>query len=220
MKNDAAGTGIGTRTSAGAGAGSGKVHRMPVDEDLEFALDEGVRKYDPAGFIIPGQDTQGHSERVYCRVQPSVMRQLEMVLKGKKFPFRTVGDIYRWCIWRGLRTLDKMEPAGNTYLARAEAVTLILRQEMYMQEYMHMFGQLEKTTAAHISMGAIGEARRTVAQVKAEFIKIEEPYWRKKCLDELTSRFGHLMKGNQAVGLTGGGGGGESEGEGEVEDAE
>lgn len=187
------------------GLGDGQnVAQFPKDEDVQFALDDGVVKYDPAGFIIPGQDAQGHSERVYCRVQPSVMRQLELVLGSKKFPFRTVGDIYRWSIWRALKTLDKMEPTKNTFMSRAEAVTLILRQEQYMQEYMQMYAMMEKTVAAHISMGAVGEARRTIALVKAEFMKVEEPYWRKKLLEELGQRFGHLMQGKQAAGLTGG----------------
>lgn len=161
-------------------------------------------KYDPAEFIIPGQDGQGHSERVYCRVQPSLAMHIGKVKADKKFPFRTEGDIMRWSIWVGMKLLDIMEPTPNNFMVRAEAVNGILREETYNQEYMATLDSLQRVVQAYMQVGAVGEARRTVAKVKSQWEKLEEPYWKKRCLRDIQDRFGHLLKTEAPAGLMGG----------------
>lgn len=160
-----------------------------------------IAKYNPADFVIAAQDHQGHSERLWCRVQPMHDRQVDIVVRSKKFPFRTKGDIIRWCIVRGLKVLEVMEPDVRGFMQQADAINEILRDEMYMQEFMGLFEQLHKTVMTHISMNAQGEAIRLVAQVKAKIDLIEgEPHWKRKCQDILAERFGHLLN-QKPVGL-------------------
>lgn len=158
-------------------------------------------KYDPADFLIPGQDHQGHSERLWCRVQPLHDRQCDVILRSKNWPFRTKGDVMRWCLVRGLKLLEAMEPNVRGFMQQAEAVADMLRDEIYMQEYMGMFETLQKVISQHMAMGAQGEAVRLVAQVKFKLEQIEgEPHWRAKCLETLRDRFGHLLN-TRAVAL-------------------
>ncbi len=151
--------------------------------------------YSPFDFIIPGSDHQGHSERVYCRVQPQHARALSKVLNSKRFPFRTTGDIMRWSIVRGLKVLDRLEPMPG-FLGMADAINDILKQQLYMQEFQSMFGMMSQVIQQHIASGAEGEARKLLTQVLGHVRKMEdEPYWQKKAEAEVKARFGHLLEG-------------------------
>jgi hypothetical protein len=163
---------------------------------------ESGAAYDPADFVIPAQDHQGHSERLYCRVQPLHDRQVDKVVSSKQFPFRTKGDVMRWCVVRGLKLLETLEPvAVRGFMQQADAIDEMLKDEIYMQEYMQMFEKLQKVVSQHMSMGAQGEATRLIAQTKFRLEQIEgEPHWRQKCLAELDRRFGHMLK-QRGVGL-------------------
>lgn len=158
--------------------------------------------YDPAEFVIPAGDHQGHSERVWCRVQPLHERQVDIVLRSKQFPFRTKGDVVRWCVVRGLKMLEALEPnAIKGFMQQADTIQEMLRDEMYMQEFMGMFDTLQKVVNQHIGMGSQGEAARLVAQTKFHLDQIEgEPNWKRKALDKLASQFGHLLN-QRPVGL-------------------
>jgi hypothetical protein len=151
--------------------------------------------YNPADFIIPGSDHQGHSERVYCRVQPQHARAMSKILAAHKFPFRTTGDLMRWCIVRGVRVLDKMRPMPG-FIGAADAINEVLKQQLYMQEFLAMFQTMTSVIQTHIANGAEGEARKMLSVVLGHIRRMEdEPYWRKKAEDEVRLRFGHLMEG-------------------------
>lgn len=149
--------------------------------------------YNPADFIIPASDHQGHSERLYFRAQPQHERALSVIMKSRKFPFRTSGDMLRWSFVRGLKVLNHLDPMPG-FLGAADAIGEILKQEIYLQEFMHLFGTMEKVIQSHIAAGAGGEARRLLSVVLAQLEKIDEPYWKKKAQKEVRQRFGHLLE--------------------------
>jgi hypothetical protein len=150
--------------------------------------------YTPSDFIIPGSDHQGHSERIYCRVHPQHARALSKILNSHKFPFRTQGDIQRWCVVRGLKVLEKLEPVCG-FMGAADAITEVLKQEMYMQEFTMMFQSMSGVIQNHLSSGAEGEARKLLSVVLGHIRKIDEPFWKKKAEEEVRSRFAHLLEG-------------------------
>ena len=172
--------------------------RLQVEDDPRSSggydpeVDTG---YAPFDFIIPGTDHQGHSERIYCRVQPQHARALSKVLNGHKYPFRTVGDVMRWCVVRGLKVLDRMEPMPG-FIGMADMINEVLRQQLYMQEFQSMFSTMTTVIQQHISNGADGEARKLLTVVLGHIRKMEdEPYWKTKCEEEVRSRFSHLLEG-------------------------
>lgn len=150
--------------------------------------------YNPADFIIPASDHQGHSERVFCRIQPQHERAMSVIMKSRRFPFRTTGDLMRWSIVRGLKVLNRMEPMPG-FIGMADAINETLRQEMYIQEFMQMFGTMTTVVQTHIAAGADGEARKLITTILQSVRKIDEPYWKKKCEEEIGNRFGHLLEG-------------------------
>lgn len=158
-------------------------------------------KYSPSDFIIPGSDHQGHSERIYCRVQPQVARAMSKIMGTKKFPFRTMGDLQRWCVVRGLKILDRLEPMPG-FMGIADTINEVLKQEIYLQEYTQMFNTMSSVIQQHIAAGAEGEARRLLTTVLGHIRKIEEAHWKFKAEAEVRARFGHLLEGGgKAVNL-------------------
>lgn len=177
-----------------------KVGRVVSDEDLrpggfDPELDSD---YNPADFIISGSDHQGHNERIFARVQPQHSRTIGLITKSGKFPFRTEGDLIRWCVVRGLRVLDRLDPTPG-FIGAADAITEILRQEMYLQEFVSMFAQMEKVIAAHVAAGADREARKLLGTVMQKIRAIDEPHWRRRCEEDINRRFGHLMEGGRGA---------------------
>ena len=177
------------------GIGNG---RLQVEDDprssggFDPEVDSGYISFD---FIIPGSDHQGHSERIYCRVQPQHARALSKILSGHKFPFRTTGDVMRWCVVSGLKVLDRMDPMPG-FVGMADMINEVLRQQLYMQEFQSMFGTMTTVIQQHVSSGAEGEARKLLTIVLGHIRKMEdEPYWKKKCEDEVRARFSNLLEG-------------------------
>lgn len=150
--------------------------------------------YAPSDFIIPGSDHQGHSERVYCRVQPQHARAISKIISTRKFPFRTGGDLMRWCIVRGVKVLDRLEGV-NGFMGMADTINEVLKQEIYMQEFMSMFNTMSSVIQAHMAAGAEGEARKLLGTVLLNIRKIDEPYWKAKAESEVKVRFAHLLEG-------------------------
>lgn len=168
----------------------GRVQTLEVVGGYTEEIDGG---YNPADFVIPASDHQGHSERVWCRIQPQHDRAMSVVMKSGRFPFRTTGDCMRWCIVRGLSVLNALEPMPG-FIGAADAITEILRQEAYLQELTSMFAKMESVINAHVAAGAHGEARKLLTTILTRVRAIEEPYWKKKCEDDVIKRFGHLLE--------------------------
>lgn len=184
-------------TSAG-GKPNGRAKHEDWDDDPKSQggwdpeMDGG---YSPSDFIIPGSDHQGHSERVYCRLQPQHARLMSKIMSSRKFPFRTQGDAMRWAIVRGLKVLDKMDPMPG-FMGMADTINEVLRQEQYLQEFKQMFNTMAQVIQAHISSGAEGEARKLLTIVLGHIRNMQaEPFWQKRAEEEVRTRFGHLMEG-------------------------
>jgi hypothetical protein len=164
--------------------------RQVQDGDDVFFPDQS--KYSPSDFVIPAQDHQGHSERLFCRAMPLIERQCDVVVRSRKFPFKTKGDLIRWAIVRALKHLDRLEPMPGL-LGRIDALNAVMKDEVYFHEFNAFFDNLQKVINQHIGAKAETEAIRLVAIVKADLMKVEEPHWRDKALGELKQRFGYLL---------------------------
>lgn len=172
----------------------------------------GRKKDDPGNYIIPAQDHHGHTARIACRVQPTVERQIDVVVQSKKFPFRGEGDFMRWAVWEGLKEIEKRSDCPNNFLLMAENNIALARDAVYWHTFQTSLDTLQKTVEMHISSGSEGEALGLLADAKANALKMEEDVWREKYLKEMERRFGHIwerFKGKRAT-L-----GWEEEGEGE-----
>lgn len=194
----------------GNGNGNGTARRGQIvdpDEGLPGGYDNELDTgYNPADFIIPGSDHQGHSERIFCRVQPQHARAGNVIFRTKKFPFRTEGDMFRWCYVRGLKVLDRLDPTPG-FLGVADAIGEVMKQEMYQQEFTSMFGMMEKVIGQHVANGSDKEARKMLGTVIRHIRSIDgDDHWKEKCEIEVVKRFGHLIEGSRGIAKLMGGG--------------
>ena len=169
---------------------AGSPHHQYTDHEVD--AEDG--KYDPGDFIIPASDAKGHSERVWCRLQPGHDRQLDVILRSRKFPFRTKGDIIRWATVRGLRILEQMEEVPSV-MKQVDMIMDVLNDEQLHQDCLNVFDKTRERVASYIAAGSSGQARRLVATLKMHTSKMPDDYWRGVYMDRLEKEFGYLLEG-------------------------
>lgn len=135
-----------------------------------------------------------------CRVPPSMHRSVELLVGSRKFPFKTVGDLVRWCVHTGVARLEAMEGV-NSVTAQTDAMMVVLRDEEFQRQYVAIFNNLQRSVDTHMADNALPEARRIVGQMRGHIERMPDGYWRDKYLKELDQRFGSLMKSAPKVGL-------------------
>jgi hypothetical protein len=150
-------------------------------------------------YLIPGQDGKGHGHRVYCRLMPAHYRAVCAIERSKVFGFRTVGDVFRWCVDYGVRELTTRShnPQAVSALTQVGIVREILADEQYYQEFEQMFEQMTTTVNRHLSSGAKEQAVRVIALVRHQIEQMGEEYWRNKFMGELMQRYGSYIDGAQ-----------------------
>lgn len=143
-------------------------------------------------FILPAQDAKGHHARLYCRVIPAVARMVSDVHASRKYPFRTVGDLVRWCIVTGTKRLAA--GAGiNSVIAHADAMIAVFQDEEFQLQFLEFFHYMQKITNSYVEMGAPGEARRVAALARAQIEAMPDGYWKEKYREELLRRYRSLL---------------------------
>jgi hypothetical protein len=155
-------------------------------------------KYDPADFIIPAQDSKGHSERIYASIQPGHSRQLDILLQSRRFPFRTRGDIIRWGVKEAIAKLEQMEDVPSVS-AQVDVITNLMREEQFHAEYEATFDQMGGVIARHMANQAYGEVRRVIAQVRAAIDKMPDGYWKDRYMDTLDTRFERQLEAAEVM---------------------
>jgi hypothetical protein len=154
--------------------------------------------HDPADFLVAPCDTRGVSYRLTFRVAPDMEKALDQIVASNRFPFSTRGDILRWCLREGVRSLDQMEPVTSV-TKRVDLLSTILGEENSHAEFMHIFDQLGESVDRYLADQAADQAIRVVAIAKHQFEMMPEGHWRDRYLRELKKRFGHLMVGTSGA---------------------
>jgi hypothetical protein len=140
-------------------------------------------KYAPEQFIVPGQDQNGNSMRVWCRVVPLLDRAMDVLFSSHKFPFKSKGDLMRWCIKVGVERLEDMEPCVGSVLAQVDAMLLALKDEQMQHSFISIFNTMAETIV-----------------MRSHIERMNDGYWRSRYLAEMETKFGHLMKSSNVRG--------------------
>jgi hypothetical protein len=155
-------------------------------------------RYDPEEFLTSATDAKGHGERFWFRAPSGLLRQIEIFLAAKRFPYKSATDILRHALIRHLTWLGTLEPDVDSVMRQVEAVQDLMREEQYNQDFISMFEDLGKTVYRYLAGGHNGEAMRMIGRCRDTFEKMPEGFWRDQYLAELMKRFGHLLEGDGA----------------------
>lgn len=162
----------------------GHTHNPDTDDDIIQSPDE---------FRIPASDAQGHSSRVWTRIQPGHDRQLDVVANCGWFPYRTKGDVVRHAVKRHLDWLETLA-AIPSVMKQVDAILAIMREEEANEDFRLVFDSLGVRVAKFLTEGKIDRARSLVSQVASHIDDMPEGYWRDQYKEELKSRFGYMLK--------------------------
>jgi len=159
------------------------------DTNAVSALPTNVRDY-----LIPAADAKGHSIRLYCRVMPGVGRVVQQIVASKRYPFRTLGDLMRWCLVHGSKQLA----AGGGFqsvFGQVETMMEQLAEEEQQLQFLEFFKKTQEIVDHYVVAGASGEARRVVATMRSRIEQMpeEEAYWKGRYRTELLSRYRSML---------------------------
>lgn len=173
--------------------------------------DGPANSYNADEFRVPGSDTQGNTERIQCRVIPGEYFQMLYLYQSKRFPYRSLGDLFRHAVYRHVRYLSGLELDVKSVTRQVDAMIEVLVQEEFQQDFMNMFIRTEAVIAKYTAVGANGEARRVLASLVDHMDGMPSGYWQVRYRKELVEKFGHLMDGGETKSLLEGYGEGEGE---------
>lgn len=145
-----------------------------------------------ADFRITASDTNGHSARHWFRTIPQMARQIEQVIAGKKFPYRTKGDLLRHALHRHIAWLAEQDKVTSVY-GQVDTIIELMRDEEMASDFSSVFDKLSERISGHLSAGSEGEATRLVRMVQDHIKSMPEGYWRDRYQRQMGERYGHLI---------------------------
>jgi hypothetical protein len=151
-------------------------------------------------WTIPARDSKGHHTRMYCKVPPALLGQVQMMIDSKKYPFKSVGYFYRWCFVLGLNTLrglPEYEDGVGSTIHGIIAMNNIVREEDFMDDFRSLFDALEERVIAHQRRGNEDRAKQIVLKLWAEIKQLNDDFWRTEFENELRRRYGNLLAGDE-----------------------
>lgn len=116
-------------------------------------------------FVLPAQDLNGHSESVHTRIQPGWVRSLSSIVASRQFPFRTQGDVIRFCIYVGMRVLLELDPSQSIEKS-TDLMLAIVRQRDRIIEMENLFEQAVSRVVVLRRRGFDREVRQLLTELR------------------------------------------------------
>ena len=154
--------------------------------------------FNPEDFRVPANDTNGHSEREWFRIQPGHDRQIDTIVGGRVFPYRSKGDLIRHAVVRHLAWLETLAPIPSV-TRQVDAIIEIIREEEFNSDFKDVFERLAERVGSYMSQGQVSQARSIVSRVKNNIDRMPAGLWRDQYLAEINSRWGSLFEMNTGV---------------------
>ena len=161
----------------------------------EFSMtpEAGEGDYQSSEFFVPSHDAQGHASKVMTMVPPPVKREIQTILVKNIIPlWSTEGDLIRWCIVLGLKTLMKRVKDPDVKNAHAVMNSWVELQKETM-ETTHwgevIFPRMKAELASRVKGGHYIPAKRLLRVIKSSIDSIGDDYWRAKFQRDLLDHY-------------------------------
>lgn len=149
--------------------------------------------FNPEDFRVPANDTHGHSEREWFRVQPGHDRQIDTIVGSRAFPYRSKGDLIRHAVVRHLDWLETLAPIPSV-TRQVDAIIQIVREEEFHADFNEVFELLSERVGRYLAQGNVDQARSLVSRVHADIDRMPHGVWRDQYLREINARWGNLFQ--------------------------
>lgn len=136
-------------------------------------------------YIIPSRDQLGQSSREQFRCRPDYVRQMEIILASRKFPYITKSDIMRHALHELLAKLESETPIPDSLFRKIEMANEILRHEEIERRIYELMDNLEQAITVCLRDGDRGEVIRLVGMIRYYLDGGDQSYWTDKALERL-----------------------------------
>jgi hypothetical protein len=150
-------------------------------------------------YIVPATNAKGVSVRAMCRVSPELMRVAADLHASHKYPFRVLGDAFRWCIDRGLK--DLCGGAGiRSVWAQAEIIKQMNLDEAYNAQFEDAFRGMKPIVERYLDRGEVGRCRKYLWGIWEAIKQMPPDDWKTQYESEFLRRYGQILDGGTTVG--------------------
>ncbi len=174
--------------------------RKRKDDDTPRQLIDKNGNYTFEEFVIPAQDEKGHSIRENIRVSAEIERDIDVIIQGRKFPYKTRGDLMRHAVVRHLEWLHHLEPEYPKHLLSAyQAQMDVMREEEMRLNAHNVFKKLHDQVEAYLAAGEPGEARRVAATVRSRLAGVADSAWKRRFESRFLRQYTALLDGEPVI---------------------
>lgn len=160
------------------------------------AASDAEATYPISEWMVPATDTHGHSAKVFTRLPPSYVHQMNSILQTKKFPLDTTSDMVRLAVHRLLSEMAKV--ADNPDITSQQAIlNSLVEMSSRQMEYAHFSDALEKLTGTVSDLmqrDAEPMARKMVREIRDQVDRFEDPWWKERYTKQLLDKWSGLLK--------------------------
>jgi hypothetical protein len=145
---------------------------------------------------VPARDDKGHYVNLQVKVPPAFKGQAASIIESKKYPYRSIGYLYRHAFMLLMNYL-RQHPLGDgvgSTVHTLNAMIEIVREDEYMEDFRTIFDRLDARVKEHKSRGNQDRARQLVMKVWAQIKQMNDDFWRDEYEAELNKRYGELLK--------------------------
>ncbi len=152
-------------------------------------------KYSSEEFVIPSSDNKGHSDRITVRCVGGQLRQASELIHARKFPYKTVSDLFRHALYRHLQWLAFLEPKIEIQMGIMEATVEIARTQQILLQFQNTVEEVKETVVQLEKAGMKGQARKLIFNIlKRIEAEAGDSVWKDKLREEIQTRYGYLLK--------------------------
>ena len=157
-------------------------------------------KYNPRDFIIPTSDSKGHSVPMGFRCMSGYMRDVDVIVSARKFPYRTASDLMRHALHNHLHMLTELEPKIPVRLSILDTAVELARTQQMLLKYQSTVREVANTIDQLTREGLPGEARKLVKDI---MVSIEDDpvddEWKRRLKKEIFDKYSYLFPSGVVV---------------------
>ena len=144
-------------------------------------------------FLIPASDSKGKSAQVQFRVQPSHIRQLEVILQSRRFPYKTLSDMLRHAVVGHLKWLEMQKPDPDSMLWKILAMDEILKDQEIDATFDKTMAVMDEAIRRHINGGDEDRAKALVRDMWSRLQTANDGHLKMSYCRKMRKAYGHLL---------------------------
>lgn len=157
-------------------------------------------KYNPQEFIFPASDAKGHSSPIGFRCRSGYLRDVDVIVASRKFPYKTGSDLMRHALHAHLHYLADLEPKIPVRLSILDAAVELARSQQMLLKYQSTVREISTTVEQLTREGLASEARKLVKNIMQEIENDPiEDAWKDRLRKELLEKYGYLFPSRGVV---------------------